>query len=256
MHVGNGLKNNGRIHSEKFKTQKSIANTGAGNPFFGHHHTQKSKDKCGPPLSYFKGRTKHCSIINKNRDIFDGLLISDGSIDNQSAVCGRLTFGFKYLETIERLTEDLTCMEFLTPWKYVSKKDKRTGNYYTSFHCKSRNYAELKDEYDRWYSNGKKIVPKDITLTALFCYWWYVCDGYLSQSSRVHFATNCFTKDDLLFLQEKLLKIGFSVSILKGNKLAMKSESSRRFLNWIVENEIEVQNEYLYKWQIKIQKSA
>jgi hypothetical protein len=243
----NGSHNKGCKRTEKFKSDMSLRMTGEGNNFYGKHHTQEMRDKCGPSTEYFLKLAKHCVITGFQRDIFDGYIISDGHISDESTLCARITVGFKYKETVDRLIHDLFCLDFMTPWKYENK-DKRTNKTYVAYYTKSKNYLELKSEYNRWYKNGVKIIPHGIILTPLLCYWWYIGDGYLS-SGRCYLSTNCFSIEDLNILKDKFKDIGFKCTIIKENKLSFSTESSIRFLDWMRNDKnVNIQKEYLYKW--------
>lgn len=105
-------------------------------------------------------------------------------------------------------------------------------------------------EHKRWYIDKQKIVPLDIKLTPVLCYWWYVCDGFLLKNN-VYLCTDSFNEKDLSLLKSKLKEMNFEVSIRKNKRLFLNKESSTNFLKWI-SNDIEIQDEYSYKWNIKI----
>lgn len=76
----------------------------------------------------------------------------------------------------------------------------------------------------KWYVSGKKIVPRDISLTPLVLAIWFCDDGYLSlkkdrsgnptSALRLKLATHGFTKSDAEFLAstlEALLKVKFYI---------------------------------------------
>ncbi len=64
----NGARNKGRTHSDEYKHQLSVLNTGSGNPFFGRHHTEEMKQglrqqrigrKLGRENPNWRGGIKH-----------------------------------------------------------------------------------------------------------------------------------------------------------------------------------------------------
>ena len=84
---------------------------------------------------------------------------------------------------------------------------------------------------EKFYSEGKKIVPKDLVLYALsknmplFLATWYMDDGSITLQNtkeRIKYsaqiATNCFTKDEVTWLTEILIKKGLECNCL-GNDL-------------------------------------
>lgn len=242
----NGLNNKDRKHTEEFKKMLSDRNKGENNPFFGRVHSVESLNKMSKSSQWDESKYKYCNLTKKEKEILDGILISDGSI-SVSRISGRLSFGFMYIETINRIINDLKSIEFLKPWKYESKEDKRTKKSYVSYLTKSRAYHDLLLEYNRWYKNGIKIIPIDIEITPLMCYWWFIGDGYNS-NNNVYLCTDSFDKESINLVNKKLKQIGFTTAIRSSNRIAFDKKSSTDFLEWI-SKDIEIQKEYLYKWK-------
>lgn len=246
----NGLNNKGKKRTEEYKKTLSEKLTGKGNPFYNKKHKKESINKMRESSKWSEDRYKYCNMNKVEKEIFDGIMISDGSL-SKSRISSRISFGFKYMETIKRIIKDLSSLNFIEPWKYETKPDKRTNKSYVNYYSKSNSYRDLLLEHNRWYINNIKVIPEDIILTPLLCYWWYVCDGFLL-NNNVYLCTESFRYEDLLIIKDKFEKIGFSTSIRKNKRVFFTKESSIRFLNWIsFENKIEIQKEYLYKWSIK-----
>lgn len=241
------VKNLGKKHTDEWKKEMSLRNCGENNPFFGKTHTVDSISKMSISSQWSEDKYKYCNMSNIEKEIFDGIMISDGSL-SKSRISARLTLGFKYLETIERIITDLSSMNFSEPYKYESKIDIRTNKSYINYNTKSSFYRDLLFEYDRWYINSIKIIPKDIKITQLFCYWWYVCDGFIL-NNNVYLCTDSFNIKDLEIIKTKLIDKGFKTSIRKNKRIFIHKKSSLDFLNWI--SNINIQPEYLYKWYIK-----
>lgn len=241
----NGLKRRGRKHTEEWKKIMSVKNSGENNPFYGKKHKEGSLSKMSDSSKWKKDKFKYCNMSSIEKEIFDGIMISDGSL-NKSRISARLTLGFKYIETINRIIVDITSIEFLNPWKYESKIDSRTNSSYVGYYTKSRFYHDLLDEYNRWYINGKKIIPGDILLSPLMCYWWFICDGY-SINKNVYLCTDSFETKHIENIIYKFKEIGFKSTIRKNKRIFFDKKSSIDFLNWI-SNGIQIQKEYLYKW--------
>ena len=244
----NGLNNKGKKRTEKYKKEMSLKNSGINNPFYGKKHTQDSISKMSKSSQWNETKYKYCNMTENEKEIFDGIMISDGSL-TKSRISARLTLGFKYLETIERIITDLPSINFSKPWKYISKSDKRTSKSYINFFTKSNSYRDLLFEYNRWYKNGIKIIPSDVKITSLMCYWWYVCDGFILDNN-VYLCTDSFNKDDLIIILNKLNKLNFKITIRSNNRLFFTKQSSIDFIDYISDN-INIQKEYLYKWNIK-----
>lgn len=243
----NKLKNLGRKHTEEWKKKMSIRNKGENNPFYGKKHSKESKNKMSKTSKWTEDKYKYCNMTDQEKEIFDGIMISDGSL-NKSRISARITLGFKYIETIDRIISDLHSINFKNPWKYKSKPDKRTLKSYTNYFTKSTFYRDLLFEYNRWYKD-KKIIPNDIKITPLMCYWWYVCDGFIL-NSNVYLCTDSFDKKSLLLIKNKLEKENFNVSIRSNNRIFFNKKSSIDFINYI-SNNINIQKEYLYKFELK-----
>jgi len=242
-----GLNNKGKTHTKDWKEFMSLKNSGESNPFFGKKHTTDSIGKMSISSQWTEDKYRYCNMSNKEKEIFDGIMISDGSL-SKSRISARFTLGFKYLETIERIIEDLPSMIFSDPYRYESKIDLRTSKKYINYYTRSGFYRDLLFEYDRWYINSIKVIPIDIKITQLFCYWWYVCDGFIL-NNNVYFCTDSFNFKDLETLKNKLIDKGFRASIRKNKRIFLNKKSSLDFLNWI--SNINIQKEYLYKWYIK-----
>ncbi len=89
----------------------------------------------------------------------------------------------------------------------------------------SLRHPELKIIRDRWYPDGEKIIPRDITLTKDSLLHWFLDDGYSYYVTRhkkvpkwtktvvrVQFATQSFKKEDLDFLCKKIFDL-FKIKI-------------------------------------------
>lgn len=116
--------------------------------------------------------------------------------------------------------------------KFREVFDKRNNKIYTNYSILSRSGLIFKELYNKWYPDGKKIVPKDIELTSLTLLIWFLDDGCVitsGNSLKIKFSTDAFIKDDVIFLcnllenfiQEKLkiYKNG-SGYIIRGETLA------------------------------------
>lgn len=241
-----GLNNKDRKHTDDFKKMMSDRNKGENNPFFGKVHSVESLDKMSKSSQWDESNYKYCNLTKNEKEILDGIIISDGSI-SVSRISGRLSLIFKYLETINRIISDMPSMNFLKPWKYDSNEDKRTKKSYTNYQTKSLSYHDLLLEYNRWYKNGIKIIPNDIEITPLMCYWWFVGDGY-NLNNNIYLCTDSFDKESVKSVNEKLRQKGFTTSIRPNNRIFFDKKSSIIFLEWISKN-TEIQKEYLYKWE-------
>lgn len=181
--------------------------------------------------------SKSCNFNKNEKEIFDGIMLADGHLEPGPRTA-RLTYGCKYIETIKRIKNDLINLKFNNFWQ--NPKDK-------CWFSKTLFYKELHLERQRWYPNNIKIVPANIVLTPLVCYWWYIGDGS-NLKYGIQLSTDGFAINDVMCLVNKLNSLGFECTIQKSNnRIRINSKSKKVFLDYISKN-IEVQKEYLYKW--------
>jgi hypothetical protein len=156
-HTGQNNKNMG--HSEESRQKISDAVAGINNPFYGKKHSKLTLNIMSEKRKESTLKKLKCTNIDDfQRSIINGLMISDGSISkNSGEYSARLTLGFKYKETLDRIIHDLRSVGFS---KITETKRVRLINECTSYHCKSLSYVDFMETYDRWYTNGTKHIDK------------------------------------------------------------------------------------------------
>jgi hypothetical protein len=82
---------------------------------------------------------------------------------------------------------------------------------YTAVEMVSRCAPAFLPFYNKWYPNGKKLVPKDLILTPLILTEWFCDDGCVSirknnSSLKLELSAMGFCDDDLDFLKDLLEK--------------------------------------------------
>lgn len=192
--------------------------------------------------------TRNCSAVYKRyknvpdfsaqeMEILDGIMLADGHIDPQIHG-GRLTYGCKFRETLFDIEKSLPSLTFSNHWQ-----SKITN----CWHFKSRGNPHLLREHSRWYPEKKKIVPKDVRITPLSCYWWMIGDGYVS-NYRIFLCTDSFSVLDNNFLIDNFVKMGFKKTRLcKNNRICIGGYHGEDFLNWIRDT-VPIAAQYIYKW--------
>jgi hypothetical protein len=236
----NGKTNIGRNHSENTKLILSEKNKGEKNHFYGKKHSKKTINLLKQKLLWKEDRYKYSNLSTIENEILDGIMLSDGCLSEHTRISSRLTFGFKYYEMVELISNSLSNLKFSLPYL-----DKNTN----CWHSKSKSFHDLLYEHNRWYLEKRKIVPKDIKITSISCYWWYIGDGYLSKDCAF-LCTDSFTKDENLFLIKKLKKCGFESKLSTRNRIYFSKKESIRFLNWL-KNDNNIINVYKYKWNLE-----
>jgi len=156
-------------------------------------------------------KTNRRSQLNKEqKDIFDGIMISDGHLKSQESQDSNSTFTLvcKHKGFAESIKKSLPL-----DWgeiRHYYRYDKRTKKSYHSYSLASKRDIFLTNERKRWYPEDKKMVPNDFKLTRLSLLWWYLGDGCLLRKitkptyRRIQFAVNCFTEEEKLLLINKL----------------------------------------------------
>lgn len=234
--IRNGKLNKGRKHSSEARAKISAASIGKNNGFFGRTHSNSSLRKMSRShMNSWKQKAKICNLSELEMEVLDGLLLSDGCLSNVTPVSGRLSFGFKFRETLLDIVGALPSLMFSVP----------RVNADSNWFFKSKSYSNLLSENRRWYLNKKKIVPKDVRVTAVSCYWWFVCDGYCNGKS-VYLCTDSFLLRHIRFLIKQLRGVGFrSNHIPSSNRIRISTGDSIKFMDWIGGN---ISSQYLYKW--------
>ncbi len=93
---------------------------------------------------------------------------------------------------------------------------------------------------DKWYPNGKKIVPLDISLTLPMLAIWYCDDGYNVQGhKRAGICSQSFTIDECVFLAEQIDRItGISCHVVPNRQIMIYSKQYFAFMEtispWII----------------------
>lgn len=233
----NGKANKGRKFSDEINKKKG--RSGEKNHFFGKTHSKLSKEKMSKSSEWKEENFNFCNLSDIEKQILDGIVLGDGCLSETSRISARLTFGFKFKETLENIFDALPSLKFSPAWQSKISK---------CWHSKSSFYSDLLSENKRWYVDKKKIVPKDIILTPISCYWWYIGDGYIS-NGNVYLCTDCFVEKEVTMLVNKINNLGFKCAITSKNRIRFFKEDSLNFLNWIKNNNI-IHNQYKYKWEI------
>jgi len=237
--TNNGLNNKGRKFSDEINKTKGLQ--GELNPFFGKSHSLELKEQI-KKTKFLTNliNVKKCNLTNYEKEVLDGIMISDGCLTSVTTISARLSLGFKYSETLDNIVESLPSIEFGKT--YVSSNGK-------SFHNKSRMYGDLLIENKRWYKNGVKIIPDDFRLTNISCYWWFIGDGYNS-NNNVYLCTDSFNKKEILKIVAEFIKLGFKCNITSGNRIRFFKKDSLEFLKWVTP-QTGINKQYEYKWEIK-----
>lgn len=151
-------------------------------------------------------------IEEKAIEWINGELLGDGCLQSYSPYSARFTYSSKYSEYIEYIKDSLKSFGINGGKIYKYRRTIKSYNYKYASLC----YAELLPIYKKWYSKGKRIVPKDLNLTSLTCRQWYIGDGSLrcqgKRNPNILISTDKFSTPYINLLLEKLTNLGFKVS--------------------------------------------
>jgi len=112
-------------------------------------------------------------ITHEQQQIINGALLGDGGLTRRKFVAD-----FSYTCKHKSIVEDLqNRLPFEYCPIYTRIKPKKNGELSANHDLNTHGYKQLAVLYDKWYPKGIKIVPSDIRLTPLVCYWWYLGDG-------------------------------------------------------------------------------
>lgn len=188
-------------------------------------------------------RYKEFEMTQKLHELIDGLLISDGWIE-QKKTTARLAIKQceKNLEWVRQIQKTFEENNILSKLSLVCNGGETIimGNKCSSqkqFKLSTRFYITLKNERIRWYNKTKKI-PDDVLITPYMLANWYMGDGSLNinkQTKKEYYqiilTTLGFSNEDVFKLKEIINKKfqleikeykrrdGYDLKILKQDKV-------------------------------------
>lgn len=172
--------------------------------------------------------------------VLDGMMLSDGGLEKcDRSKNARFGLSCKHEEFARKFSQ----LSGSFPWTDVHCRmiyDKRTDKTYASWRLRSLSDERLTKEYFRWYTGGKKIVPRDLTLDSVTLTWWYLGDGHLvRKKSRPNFrqvilCTEGFSDEDIDFLETKLSDlIGDDGVYIENRNIVVAKKSLCRFIQTV-----------------------
>lgn len=193
-------------------------------------------------------RRQSLSITEEQKEYIFGTLMGDGNLApcGLKSIFGRINHSTKqenYCKHKQFLFDSLTY-----PVKYSKKTLSTTGKEYDFCYFCFKPNTELLPLYNMFYTNGKKDVPKDLSLlTPRALALWFMDDGYPSGRCSIGIATCSFSLEGLLRLQKYLQDTyDIHVTIQKDFKIYFHAESAIKFYNLIKDYIIE---DMMYKFK-------
>jgi len=181
-------------------------------------------------------KANHVELTDEAVQFIEGQLLGDGYLHSSNQFSASYQHGSKYKGYCEWLST--TFARYGIRQCGNIRKNLVLGKY-DSYQYASLAYAELRAIRERFYPEGKKIIPADLEITHLVLREWYVGDGSLAypKSGRpaIKLATCSFTKEDVARVADKLRDIGLRVThhSHKYERLLISAYSVDRFLEYI-----------------------
>lgn len=154
---------------------------------------------------------KEVELSSTQIEFITGALLGDAWLSNLKYGRKSPCFGIdRKLDDLDYLKWQYQFVENLCsrPWITKDKYNKTTKK--TQQHClfETRYLHSFLELRKLWYPNNIKVVPDNLSLSRLIVQVWYCDDGSLekldSGNFRIKFATNGFTKDEVIFLIDLL----------------------------------------------------
>lgn len=173
--------------------------------------------------------------LNKiEEQIIIGSLLGDGWIDISNKKRNYCRLGFEH-----SIKQEMYCLfkyEFL---KRIGKKPKIKIRYdsrekflkfFKSITFKSLQHPIFEGYRKRWYNPNKKLCKGDFDkIEPLGVAIWYMDDGW-NQKYGTGISTQCFSKEDLKYIKNKLLeKFNINCTIRSNNTLYITNKSKKHF---------------------------
>jgi len=217
----------------------------------------------------YVSREKNGDIIFTNEawDIINGSLLGDGGLRKTSASdLSNVHFDKSniHLEHIELVAKCLFGENYknrirgplYTKNLAIFKNGRRIKSSQPFFTLNSLVHKELTDIYELWYKNGKKTVPKNISISPTVLLHWFMDDGYSyyhGNSIKIFLCSQSFSLSDQNLLRKILFaNFGIKTSIIKKENHFLIAVNSHRknvetFYKTIGKCPI---NCFQYKWKI------
>jgi len=183
---------------------------------------------------------KNLELSFVQKSILNGIMLGDASLHsvNHSAAVywSHVEYDKLYCEWIAQGLTDI----------YLKSSERViTSGFGSKMHCASTCFlSSIKEKYDLWFLNKKKIVPESIIdeINPLTMAFWYMDDGCRNhntsfyQEDRVTFSTCGFSENDCKILIKSLEKFGMipSFKIFDGyNYLCLNTDDSEKFFVYV-----------------------
>ena len=178
-------------------------------------------------------------------EILDGILISDGYINNKSNSACSISIGQRLdrREFVEYVAKELNLEHSI--YEIMPKENWKAKIVNTEARYSSETYPFLMTYLSRWY-NEHKIIPSDFVLSPIICLMWYLGDGNLHKDQQVvRLSTCCFTEKEVYLLIEQFHDLKLYAYQSNRREIYFKKQSTDLFFKYIGECPVAC---FYYKW--------
>ncbi len=139
-------------------------------------------------------------MTKRQKSIVLGLLLGDGHLEkNGKAVRLRIDQGLSHKDYVNWLHNELTGLIPSKP-RIIRQRDKRTKKVYSRLHVSTYSCEELKNWWDIFYANRKKVIPSniaDMLKSDISLAVWFMDDGYKrNDCAAIRLNTDAFSIDE------------------------------------------------------------
>ncbi len=179
------------------------------------------------------------------KQILDGLIISDAYITREGMFYISQTS--KNHEYVVYIANQLGIEENRIKIR-TRKPDKRTGKIYECSELRTLQHPIFLKLRERWYKNGRKVVPQNLIVSKEFLLHWFLGDGCCSinrNSAILVLCTDAFTKHEVEYLKKLMKSIEINCTIQKNNRLRIPKKDMIAFFDYMGDCPIKC---FEYKW--------
>jgi len=173
------------------------------------------------------------SLTQQQRSVIIGCILGDGYLRKMP---GR---GDAFLE----INHSIKAKEYVD-WKYSvlknicesGPKERQIDEKRTAYRFFTKQHPELTELYQKFYKDGRKVVPSGIILNALILAVWFMDDGSKTKKGDVYLNTQQFQFKDQRRLLHALRMMGVRARLNKDKKyyrVRIYKESISRFIDLI-----------------------
>lgn len=188
-------------------------------------------------------------------DLLDGHLLGDACIVKPQPLVPnsscRIVQSCKHIQYIQYVA-DTMAVYANKPVRQSDIYDKRTKKSYHRCWIQSPATKWLAQQRERWYPQGKKILPSDIVITQQLLLRFFLDDGTVATTGGLYIATDDFPIEDTERLADLIGNYcNFKLTLHKSGtknqfRLYIKGSSRKDFLSAIGSCPVPI---YAYKWE-------